>query len=223
MPSQRVPIPTLALPLKGEGVTLCDRGADRKSEGPQTYEARRHVEHQRRSSYAELRAVSLGVPERSSTPSQRSRSRLQIQNNVPATHPITVSMQEAAKKILEESGGKKLRSACSRTTSSADTDMLSQLRSGALEMFTLSGNILSTLSKPTSLLRRLGYTFQYRHMWDAVDGDLGKHLRGVIEKLRLVPHRRGGTNGFRQITSSTPDQYPEKGHSKASKRRSRVR
>jgi len=81
--------------------------------------------------------------------------------------------------------------------------MLSQLRSGAIEMFTLSGNILSTLSKPTSLCG-VGYAFaDSERVWEAVDGDLGRHLRGVIEKLGLHPLDRMWDNGFRQITRST--------------------
>jgi len=131
-------------------------------------------------------------------------------NNVPATHPMTVRMQEAAKKILEESGGKVEIRVFSNNQLGGDTDMLSQLRSGALEMFTLSGNILSTLSKPTSLYG-VGYAFpDYKHVWDAVDGDLGKHLRAVIEKLGLHALDKMWDNGFRQITSSThPINTPE--------------
>jgi len=121
-----------------------------------------------------------------------------------------VRMQEAAKKILEESGGKVEIRVFSNNQLGGDTDMLSQLRSGALEMFTLSGNILSTLSKPTSLYG-VGYAFpDYKHVWDAVDGDLGKHLRAVIEKLGLHALDKMWDNGFRQITSSThPINTPE--------------
>src|SRR5689334_6214746 len=68
-------------------------------------------------------------------------------SNLPATHPLNVRMQEAAAKILQESGGKVEVRVFPNNQLGGDTDMLSQLRSGALEMFTLSGNILSTLSK----------------------------------------------------------------------------
>lgn len=124
-------------------------------------------------------------------------------SNLPATHPLNVRMQEAAAKILQESGGKLEIRVFPNNQLGGDTDMLSQLRSGALEMFTLSGNILSTLSKPTSLYG-VGYAFpDYKHVWSAVDGDLGKHLRGLIEKLGLHALDKMWDNGFRQITSST--------------------
>ncbi|HVY06013.1 MAG TPA: TRAP transporter substrate-binding protein [Burkholderiales bacterium] len=124
-------------------------------------------------------------------------------SNLPATHPLNVRMQEAAAKILQESGGKLEIRVFPNNQLGGDTDMLSQLRSGALEMFTLSGNILSTLSKPTSLYG-VGYAFaDYKHVWEAVDGDMGKHLRGLIEKLGLHALDKMWDNGFRQITSST--------------------
>ena len=131
-------------------------------------------------------------------------------SNLPATHPLNVRMQEAATKVLQESGGKVEIRVFPNNQLGGDTDMLSQLRSGALEMFTLSGNILSTLSKPTSLYG-VGYAFSgYKQVWAAVDGDLGNHLRGLIGKLGLQALDKMWDNGFRQITSSThPIDTPE--------------
>src|SRR5690349_17468864 len=131
-------------------------------------------------------------------------------NDVPATHPITLRMQEAAAKILEESGGRLEIRLFPNNQLGGDTDMLAQLRSGALEMFTLSGNILSTLSKPTSLYG-VAYAFaDYKKVWDAVDGELGKYMRGVIDKLGIVAMEKLWDNGFRQITTSThPINTPE--------------
>jgi tripartite ATP-independent transporter DctP family solute receptor len=84
-----------------------------------------------------------------------------------------------------------------------DTDMLAQLRSGALEMFNLSGNILATLTKPTSIYG-VGYAFpDYKHVWDAVDGELGAYMRGVVSKLGIHALDKLWDNGFRQITTST--------------------
>src|SRR3954452_1527690 len=99
-------------------------------------------------------------------------------NNVPATHPMTVRMQEAAKKILEESGGKVEVRVFPNNQLGGDTDMLSQLRSGALEMFTLSGVILSTISKPMSM-SGVAFAFpDYDHVWQ-------------VYRPRLVGHRTG--------------------------------
>ena len=134
---------------------------------------------------------------------QAAEFQLKWANNIPISHPSTIRVKEAAEKIKAESKGRVDIQVFPNNQLGGDTDMLSQLRSGALEMFTLSGNILSTLSKPTSLYG-VGYAFpDYKHVWSAVDGDLGKHLRGLIEKLGLHALDKMWDNGFRQITSST--------------------
>lgn len=129
-------------------------------------------------------------------------------NNLPASHPMNIRMQEAIPKILEESNGKVEIRLFPNNQLGGDTDMLAQLRSGGLEMFTLSGNILSTLSKPTSLYG-IAFAFSdYDRVWAALDGDLGNHLRGLISKLGMHALDKLWDNGFRQITSST---HPIKG------------
>ena len=131
-------------------------------------------------------------------------------SNVPVTHPIAVRMKEAAANILEESGGRVEIRLFPNNQLGGDTDMLAQLRSGALEMFTLSGNILATLTKPTAIFG-VGYAFaDYQHVWSAVDGDLGAYVRGVIGKIGLHALDKVWDNGFRQITTSNkPITTPE--------------
>jgi tripartite ATP-independent transporter DctP family solute receptor len=85
----------------------------------------------------------------------------------------------------------------------ADTDMLSQLRSGGIDFFTLSGLILSTLVPATSI-SGIGFAFaDYDAVWKAMDGDLGSYIRAQISKAGLVPMDKIWDNGFRHITSSS--------------------
>jgi tripartite ATP-independent transporter DctP family solute receptor len=85
----------------------------------------------------------------------------------------------------------------------SDTDMLSQVRSGGIEFFTLSGLILSTLV-PASSITGIGFAFNdYDAVWKALDGELGAFVRKEIAKANLVAMDRIWDNGFRQITSST--------------------
>ena len=85
----------------------------------------------------------------------------------------------------------------------SDTDTLSQLRSGGVEFFTLSGLILSTLV-PAAALNGLGFAFpDYAAVWRAMDGDLGAYIRGQIAKANLVAMDKIWDNGFRQTTTST--------------------
>ena len=81
--------------------------------------------------------------------------------------------------------------------------MLSQLRSGGIEFFTLSGLILATLV-PAASINGVGFAFpDYPTVWKAMDGDLGAYVRGEINKAGLEVMEKIWDNGFRQTTSST--------------------
>ena len=85
----------------------------------------------------------------------------------------------------------------------SDTDMLSQIRSGGIEFFTLSGLILATLV-PAASINGIGFAFpDYDTVWKAMDGDLGAYVRGEITKANLVVMDKIWDNGFRQTTSSS--------------------
>jgi tripartite ATP-independent transporter DctP family solute receptor len=81
--------------------------------------------------------------------------------------------------------------------------MLSQIRSGGVEFFTLSGLILATLVRAASI-SGIGFAFaNYETVWTALDGDLGAYIRKEISKAGLVVMDKIWDNGFRQTTSST--------------------
>lgn len=123
-------------------------------------------------------------------------------NNLPLTHPMNVRAQEAVDKIREETGGRVAIQIFPNNQLGADTDMLSQVRSGGVEFFTLSPLILSTLVANASI-SGIGFAFpSYDEVWPAMDGDLGAYVRGEIEKSNLVVMDKIWDNGFRQITSS---------------------
>jgi tripartite ATP-independent transporter DctP family solute receptor len=124
-------------------------------------------------------------------------------NNSPESHPLTIRMREAAANILKESGGKVDIQMFPNNQLGSDTDMLSQLRSGALEFFTLSGLILATLV-PAASINGIGFAWSgYDKVWPAMDGELGAYVRAQIAKANLHAFEKMWDNGFRQITSST--------------------
>jgi len=124
-------------------------------------------------------------------------------NNSPVAHPLNVRAQEAADRILKASGGRLEIKVFPNNQLGSDTDMLSQLRSGAIEFFTLSGLILSTLVPPASI-NGIGFAFKdYDQVWSAMDGKLGAFVRGEISKRGLHPLEKMWDNGFRQTTSGT--------------------
>jgi tripartite ATP-independent transporter DctP family solute receptor len=124
-------------------------------------------------------------------------------NNAPESHPLTIRMREAAANVLKDSNGAIDIQIFPNNQLGSDTDMLSQLRSGALEFFTLSPLILSTLV-PNAAISGVGFAWSgYDKLWPAMDGELGAYVRGQIQKAGLFAHERIWENGFRQVTSST--------------------
>lgn len=124
-------------------------------------------------------------------------------NNLPDTHPLNVRAKEMAAAIKSETGGKFDLQIFPNNQLGSDTDMLSQIRSGGVEFFTLSGLILSTLV-PAASINGIGFAFpDYDTVWKAMDGDLGAHVRSEIKKAGLEVMDKIWDNGFRQTTSSS--------------------
>jgi TRAP-type transport system periplasmic protein len=124
-------------------------------------------------------------------------------NNLPDSHPMNARAKEMAAAIKAETNGRFDLQIFPNNQLGSDTDMLSQVRSGGVEFFTLSGLILSTLVKAASI-NGIGFAFpDYDTVWKAMDGDLGGYVRGEIGKAGLVVMDKIWDNGFRQTTSST--------------------
>src|SRR3954449_240682 len=131
-------------------------------------------------------------------------------NNLPDSHPMNARAKEMAAAIKAETNGKFDLQIFPNNQLGSDTDMLSQIRSGGVEFFTLSGLILATLV-PAASINGIGFAFpDYDTVWKAMDGDLGAWIRGEIGKANLVVMDKIWDNGFRETTSSTkPINGPE--------------
>jgi tripartite ATP-independent transporter DctP family solute receptor len=124
-------------------------------------------------------------------------------NNLPAPHPMNVRAREMAAAIKQETKGRFDLQIFPSSQLGSDTDTLSQLRSGGVEFFTLSGLILSTLV-PAASINGMGFAFpSYDTVWKAMDGELGAYIRSQIAKANLVVLEKIWDNGFRQTTTST--------------------
>jgi tripartite ATP-independent transporter DctP family solute receptor len=136
-------------------------------------------------------------------PARAAEFSYKMANNTPVTHPLTLQMQAAAERVLKATGGRVEIRIFPNSQLGSDTDMLSQLRSGAIEFFSLSGLILSTLVPPASI-NGVGFAFKnYDQVWAAMDGKLGAYVRAEIGKRGLYAFEKMFDNGFRQTTSST--------------------
>ncbi len=125
-------------------------------------------------------------------------------NNLPLTHPMNTRANEMAAAINAESKGRIDFQVFPNNQLGNDTDMLSQVRSGALDFFTLSPLILGTLV-PAAQISGVGFAFKdYTQVWAAMDGDLGAHVRKQIAAgSSLMAFEKIWDNGYRQITTGT--------------------
>ncbi len=156
----------------------------------------------RRSLLAAAGATAITLPVGTAF-AQKAEFSYKYANNLPVTHPMNLRAKEMADAIRAETKGRVDIQLFPNNQLGSDTDMLSQLRSGGIEFFTLSGLILSTLVPATSI-SGIGFAFgDYDAVWKAMDGDLGAYIRAQIVKAGLVPMDKIWDNGFRHITSSS--------------------
>ena len=136
-------------------------------------------------------------------PAKAAEFSLKFACNTAQTHPLTIRANEAAARIAKATEGRVEVQVFPNSQLGTDTDMLSQLRAGGIDLFTLSGLILSTLV-PAASINGIGFAFKdYSQVWAAMDGKLGEFVRGEITKRGLLAMDRIWDNGFRQITTST--------------------
>lgn len=131
------------------------------------------------------------------------RITLKYGNNLPLSHPLNVRSHEAAERIKKETNGEVELNIFPNNQLGGDTDMLSQVRSGALDFFTPSALVLATLV-PVAPINAVGFAFaNYEQVWAAMDGELGAFVGAAIEKVGLHLLEKIWDNGFRQITTSS--------------------
>ena len=124
-------------------------------------------------------------------------------NNLPVSHPMNIRAAEMAEAVRRDSGGRLEIQIFPSSQLGGDTDMLSQLRAGAIQFQMLSPLILANLV-PVASINGVGFAWKsYREVWPAMDGDLGRFVRDQIAKVKLFAFEKIWDNGFRQITSST--------------------
>ena len=138
-----------------------------------------------------------------SRPARAADFSYKLATNLPVSHPMNIRLTEAAARIKAATGGALDISLFPNSQLGTDTDMLSQVRSGAIEFFTLSGLILSTLV-PLAAINGVGFAFKdTTQALGAMDGALGALVRADVAKRGLMAFEKIFDSGFRQITSST--------------------
>jgi TRAP-type transport system periplasmic protein len=126
---------------------------------------------------------------------------LKYGNDLPAAHPINKRASEACDAIRAATNGRVDIQIFPNSQLGGSTDMLSQVRSGALDIFTVGSPLANVV--PVSSISSIAFAFpDFARVWAAVDGDLGGHIRQQIGTIGLVAFDKMWDNGFRQITTS---------------------
>jgi tripartite ATP-independent transporter DctP family solute receptor len=119
-----------------------------------------------------------------------------------ATHPVNTFAIEAAASIKQDTGGKVDIGVFPNSQLGGDSDMLSQVRSGAIDFFSTGGLIFATLV-PIAAINGTGFAFKNADaVWPAMDGELGALVRKGFDEAGLYAFEKIWNNGFRQITTS---------------------
>ena len=118
------------------------------------------------------------------------------------TNPINTRLQEGIDRIAQATGGRLVMKLFPNNQLGSDTDLISQVRAGGVEILNVSNSVLSTLV-PAAALVNVGFAFtSYDQVWRGVDGELGQYMTAQVEKAGIQVVAPYADNGFRQITSS---------------------
>ena len=128
---------------------------------------------------------------------------LKYGTNVPVSNPLNVRLQEAFDRIGKETEGAIELRLFADNQLGSDAAMINQLRSGALEMYSASGVIISTLV-PEAAITGIGFAWKDEaQVYAAVDGDLGAYVRAKLAQAELIAMPRCWDVSFKTMTSST--------------------
>jgi len=124
-------------------------------------------------------------------------------NDLPAAHPINTRAREAVDAIKAQTNGRLEIEIFPNSQLGSSTDMLSQVRSGAIDIFTIGSPIVNVV--PIAAISSIAFAFAtFDRVWAAVDGDLGAHVRrAVATGINLIALEKMWDNGYRQITTSS--------------------
>jgi tripartite ATP-independent transporter DctP family solute receptor len=129
---------------------------------------------------------------------------LKFGHDLPVDHPVNVRSVQAFARIKAATKGRVQIKSFPTSQLGSDPSMISQLRSGAVEMLAMPGAFLNSIA-PLASIENLAYAYPNREtVFRAMDGDLGRVIREDIQaKGGMVVLDRIWENGFRDVTTST--------------------
>lgn len=157
----------------------------------------------KRSTFAGGTLAALGGFAIGRAPAQAAPFEYKYAHNLPVSHPLHVRAVQMWKAVREQSAGRLDVTIFPNNQLGNDPAMLGQLRSGAVQFFTMSGGLLGSVM-PVAQIENLGFAFKNSAAaFRTMDGELGAYLRGEMQSRGLTGMDRMWDNGMRQITTST--------------------
>jgi tripartite ATP-independent transporter DctP family solute receptor len=143
-------------------------------------------------------------------PANAAEFTIKLANNLPIQHPTNVRAREAVERIKKATDGLVAIQLFPNNQLGGDPDMLSQVRSGAIQMYIVPSAFPFSVI-PDLGIHGLAFAFKdYDSVWKAIDGDLGNYERKLFKSIDLYAFQTEWDNGFRQITSrDKPVRSPE--------------
>ena len=139
-------------------------------------------------------------------PAKAAQFQYKYGNDQTISSPVNVRAIEMWKAIETETGGKLTVQTFPDSQLGGDSQMVTQLRSGALQFLTEPGAILGSVV-PNAQLDSVGFSFKdTKQAFAAMDGDLGAWVRKEIMAKGMYALPYPFDNGFRQITANKPIQ-----------------
>ena len=127
---------------------------------------------------------------------------LKYGNDLPAAHPINKRAAEACDAIRAATNGRVDIQIFPNSQLGGSTDMLSQVRSGALDIFTVGSPLANVV--PVSSISSIAFAFpDFEGVWAAVDGDLGATSASRSAPSASSPSTRCGTTAFARSPPAT--------------------
>ena len=147
-------------------------------------------------------AAAAGLAAFRPKPARAAEFTLKFANDLAATHPMNVRAVAMAKDISTQSGGRVEVQLYPNNQLGSDTAMLTQVRSGAIDLLMFSPILLGVVV-PVAQINGVGFAFDnYDKVWAAMDGDLGAYVRTQIAQTDLFAFEKIWDNGYRQVTTS---------------------
>jgi len=128
--------------------------------------------------------------------------RLKFATGQDPSHPVNRRAQEAIDRIKAATGGRVEINLFPANQLGSDTDLISQIRFGAIDYLNMAGVVLATLVPHVGVVST-GFAFpSYEAVWRAMDGDLGAYVKSEIEAEGLLLACKAWNNGFRDLTTT---------------------